>query len=128
MADGVAKVCPGYRVQHNTTRGPGKGGVRYHPSGARGEVKALAFWMTMKCAVVGIPYGGAKGGVIVNPKELSRGELERLTRRFAFEINILIGPERDIPAPDVYTNPQVMGWIMDTFSMSKGYSVPGVVT
>jgi glutamate dehydrogenase (NAD(P)+) len=128
MDDGSIQVFTGYRVQHNMARGPAKGGLRFHPDVTLDEVKALAFWMTMKCAVVGIPYGGAKGGVICNPKELSRGELERLTRRFAFEINILIGPEKDIPAPDVYTNPQVMGWIMDTFSMSKGYSVPGVVT
>lgn len=128
MDDGTIQVFTGFRVQHNMARGPAKGGIRFHPDVSLDEVKALAFWMTMKCAVVGIPYGGAKGGVICNPKELSLGELERLTRRFAFEINILIGPEKDIPAPDVYTNPQVMGWIMDTFSMSKGYSVPGVVT
>ncbi|MBM3465690.1 MAG: Glu/Leu/Phe/Val dehydrogenase [Armatimonadetes bacterium] len=128
MDDGQIKVFTGYRVQHNMARGPAKGGLRFHPDVNLDEVKALAFWMTMKCAVVGIPYGGAKGGVICNPKQLSRNELERLTRRFAFEISILIGPERDIPAPDVYTNPQVMGWIMDTYSMSKGYSVPGVVT
>lgn len=128
MDDGSIRVFTGYRVQHNMARGPAKGGIRYHPSVSLDEVKALAFWMTMKCAVVGIPYGGAKGGVIVNPKELSLGELERLTRRFASEINLIIGPERDIPAPDVYTNAQVMAWIMDTFSMGKGFSVPGVVT
>ncbi|MBI2252016.1 MAG: Glu/Leu/Phe/Val dehydrogenase [Armatimonadetes bacterium] len=128
MDNGTIKVFTGYRVQHNTARGPAKGGIRYHPDVTLDEVKALAMWMTWKCAVVAIPYGGAKGGVICNPKEMSLGELERLTRRYASEISIIIGPERDIPAPDVYTNPQVMAWIMDTYSMNKGYSVPGVVT
>src|ERR671935_2942040 len=128
MADGVVKVFTGYRVQHNTTRGPGKGGIRYHPDVTMGEVKALAMWMTWKCAIVGIPYGGAKGGVVVDPKELTRRELEALTRRYAAEILPLIGPERDIPAPDVGTDDQIMAWIMDTYSMNVGYSVPGVVT
>lgn len=128
MDDGKIEVFTGYRVQHNLARGPGKGGIRYHPDVTLEEVRALAMWMTWKCAVVGIPYGGAKGGVICNPKEMSLGELERLTRRFTVEISIIIGPEKDIPAPDVYTNPQVMAWIMDTFSMNKGYSIPGIVT
>jgi len=128
MDDGKIKTFKGYRVQHNLGRGPAKGGIRYHPDVSIDEVKALAMWMTWKCAVVGIPYGGAKGGVICNPKELSQGELERITRRFTSEISVIIGPEKDIPAPDVYTNPQTMAWIMDTYSMIKGYSVPGVVT
>src|SRR5207248_7384526 len=128
MADGVVQVFTGYRVQHNTTRGPGKGGIRYHPSVTLNEVKALAMWMTWKCAVVGIPYGGAKGGVIVEPKRLSRNELENLTRRYTSEISILIGPDRDIPAPDVNTNAQIMAWMMDTISMHAGHSVPAVVT
>ena len=128
MDDGTVTVFTGYRVHHNTSRGPSKGGIRYHPSVTLDEVKALAMWMTWKCAVVGIPYGGAKGGVIVNPKELSAGELERMTRRYASEILPLIGPERDIPAPDVGTDEQVMAWIMDTYSMNQGFSVPGVVT
>jgi glutamate dehydrogenase (NAD(P)+) len=128
MDDGSIRVFTGYRVQHNLTRGPGKGGIRYHPDVTLDEVRALAMWMTWKCAVVGIPYGGAKGGVICNPKEMSMGELERLTRRFASELIMMIGPEKDIPAPDVYTNAQVMAWIMDTYSMNVGYSVAGVVT
>jgi glutamate dehydrogenase/leucine dehydrogenase len=118
----------GYRVQHSTTRGPAKGGIRFHPNVTLDEVKALATWMTWKCAVVNIPFGGAKGGVTCNPKRLSMGELERLTRRYATSIVPLIGPEKDIPAPDVYTTPQIMAWIMDTFSMNKGYPVMGVVT
>ena len=118
----------GYRVQHSTTRGPAKGGIRFHPNVTLDEVKALATWMTWKCAVVTIPFGGAKGGVTCNPKRLSLGELERLTRRYATSIVPLIGPEKDIPAPDVYTTPQIMAWIMDTFSMNKGYPVMGVVT
>lgn len=118
----------GYRVQHSTARGPAKGGIRYHPNVTADEVKALATWMTWKCAVVNIPYGGGKGGVTCNPKAMSPGELERLTRRYTSAILPLIGPERDIPAPDVYTNPQVMAWIMDTYSMTKGYPIPGVVT
>jgi len=128
MDNGEIKTFTGYRVQHNSSRGPCKGGIRYHPDVTLDEVRALATWMTWKCAVVNIPYGGAKGGVICNPKEMSMGELERLTRRFASEISIIIGPEKDIPAPDVYTNAQTMAWIMDTYSMNKGYSVPGVIT
>ncbi len=128
MDDGRMEVFTGYRVQHNFARGPSKGGLRYHPLVTLDEVTALSMWMTWKCAVVDIPFGGAKGGVVCNPKELSVGELERLTRRFTSEIGIIIGPEKDIPAPDVYTNPQVMAWIMDTFSMNKGYSIPAVVT
>jgi len=128
MDDGSFKAFTGYRCQYNEARGPTKGGIRYHPDVTRDEVTALAAWMTWKTAVMNLPYGGAKGGVVCNPKELSAGELERLTRRFTAEIISFIGPERDIPAPDVYTNPQVMAWIMDTYSMYKGYSVPGVVT
>src|ERR1700687_2838479 len=128
MNDGAVKVCTGFRVQHNTSRGPGKGGIRYHPSASIGEVKPLAMWMTWKCAVVGIPYGGAKGGVVVDPKNLSRNELENLTRRYTSEISIVIGPDRDIPAPDVNTNAQIMAWMMDTISMQAGHSVPAVVT
>ena len=128
MDDGTVRTYTGYRVHHNTSRGPSKGGIRYHPSVSLEEVKALAMWMTWKCAVVGIPYGGAKGGVVVNPKDLSARELEALTRRYASEILPLIGPERDIPAPDVGTDEQIMAWIMDTYSMNSGYSVPGVVT
>jgi glutamate dehydrogenase (NAD(P)+) len=128
MDDGSLKVFKGYRVRHNDTRGPAKGGLRYHPDVDLDEVKALAMWMTWKAAVVNIPYGGAKGGVKCNPPEMSQAELERVTRRFTWEIAPLIGPESDILAPDVYTNPQVMAWIMDTYSTLKGYSVPGVVT
>jgi glutamate dehydrogenase/leucine dehydrogenase len=128
MDDGSVKVFTGHRVQHNTSRGPAKGGIRFHPDVTLDEVRALATWMTWKTAVVNIPYGGGKGGVTCNPKEMSQTELENLTRRFAAEISIIIGPEKDIPAPDVYTNAQTMAWIMDTFSMIKGYSVPGVVT
>jgi glutamate dehydrogenase (NAD(P)+) len=128
MDDGTVKVFAGYRIQHNDTRGPFKGGLRYHPDVDLDEVRALAMWMTWKSAVVNIPFGGAKGGVACNTKELSLGELERITRRFTWEISSFIGPERDIPAPDMYTNPQVMAWIMDTYSIRKGYAVPGVVT
>lgn len=128
MDDGSVRVFEGYRVQHNLERGPAKGGIRYHPDVTLDEVKALAMWMTWKCAVVGIPYGGAKGGVVCDPTKMSLGELERLTRRYTSEISIIIGPEKDIPAPDVNTNPQVMAWIMDTYSMNVGYSAPGVVT
>jgi len=128
MDDGTVQVFTGYRVQHNLGRGPAKGGIRYHQDVTLDEVKALAMWMTWKCAVVGIPYGGGKGGVIVDPKKLSSKELEALTRRFTTEISVLIGPERDIPAPDVNTNAQVMAWMMDTYSMHQGYTVPGVVT
>jgi glutamate dehydrogenase/leucine dehydrogenase len=118
----------GYRVQHSTQRGPAKGGIRYHPNVTKDEVKALATWMTWKCAVVNIPYGGGKGGITCNPKQMSMGVLERMTRRYASAILPIIGPEKDIPAPDVYTTPQIMAWIMDTFSMMKGYPVTGVVT
>jgi glutamate dehydrogenase/leucine dehydrogenase len=128
MDNGDLRVFEGFRVQHNIARGPAKGGIRYHPGVTLDEVKALASWMTWKCATVNIPYGGGKGGVIVNPKELSQNELERLTRRFASEISIIIGPEQDIPAPDVYTNAQTMAWIMDTYSMTKGITSLGVVT
>ncbi|BCL83338.1 glutamate dehydrogenase [Ktedonobacteria bacterium brp13] len=128
MDDGHIQMVTGYRVQHNVTRGPAKGGIRYTPEVTLDEVKALAMWMTWKCAVVGIPYGGAKGGVICDPKHMTSAELERLTRRFATEISIIIGPHSDIPAPDVNTNAQVMAWIMDTYSMDQGYSVPAVVT
>ena len=128
MDDGSLKVFKGYRVTHNDTRGPAKGGLRYHPGVDLDEVKALAMWMTWKAAVVNIPYGGAKGGVKCNPPEMSQTELEKVTRRFTWEIAPLIGPESDILAPDVYTNPQVMAWIMDTYSILKGYAVPGVVT
>jgi glutamate dehydrogenase (NAD(P)+) len=128
MDDGSIEVFTGYRVQHNIHRGPAKGGIRYHPGVSLDEVKALAMWMTWKCAVVNIPYGGAKGGIIVDPSRLSMSELEHMTRRFASEISILIGPDRDIPAPDVNTNAQVMAWIMDTLSMHAGYSVTASVT
>lgn len=128
MDDGSVRIFTGYRVHHNTVLGPSKGGIRYHPDVTLDEVRALAMWMTWKCATVGIPYGGAKGGVIVDPKDLSRNELEHLTRRYASEISILMSPEGDIPAPDVNTNAQIMAWIMDTYSMHRGYSVPAVVT
>ncbi len=127
LDNGRITTFTGYRVQHNVTRGPAKGGIRYGPDVTLDEVKALAMWMTWKCAVVGIPYGGAKGGVICDPKNMSPGELERLTRRYATEISIIIGPHGDIPAPDVNTNSQVMAWIMDTYSMHEGYSIPAVV-
>lgn len=128
MDDGTLKVFEGYRIQHNIDRGPAKGGIRYHHQVSLDEVKALAFWMTMKCAVVNLPYGGAKGGIICDPRTMSLGEIERMTRRYTSEISIIIGPDKDIPAPDVNTNEQVMSWIMDTFSMTIGYSCPGVVT
>jgi glutamate dehydrogenase (NAD(P)+) len=128
MDDGSVEVFTGYRVQHNLSRGPAKGGIRYHQAVNLDEVKALAMWMTWKCAVVGIPFGGGKGGVRVDPKKLSLREVEGLTRRYATEISILIGPEKDIPAPDVNTNSQTMAWIMDTYSMHVGYTVPAVVT
>ncbi|MDQ7799976.1 MAG: Glu/Leu/Phe/Val dehydrogenase [Armatimonadota bacterium] len=128
MDDGSVRIFTGYRVHHSTVLGPTKGGIRYHPSVTLNEVRALAMWMTWKCAIAGLPYGGAKGGVVCDPKQLSPGELERLTRRYATEISVLMGPESDIPAPDVGTNPQVMAWIMDTYSMHRGYSVPAVVT
>src|SRR5438034_383841 len=128
LDDGHTRIFTGYRVQHNINRGPAKGGIRYHPDVSLNEVKALAMWMTWKCAVVSIPFGGAKGGVICDPKQMNPSELERLTRRYATEISIIIGPHSDIPAPDVNTNAQVMGWIMDTYSMHEGYSIPAVVT
>ncbi|HEV3467774.1 MAG TPA: Glu/Leu/Phe/Val dehydrogenase [Pyrinomonadaceae bacterium] len=128
MDDGRVSVFEGYRVQHNIARGPAKGGIRFHPNVTLDEVKALASWMTWKCATVNIPYGGGKGGVVCDPKSLTRGELERLTRRYAFEIAPIIGPDRDIPAPDVYTDEQTMAWIMDTISMVRGHTELGVVT
>lgn len=128
MDNGSTRIFTGYRVQHNMARGPCKGGIRYHPEVTLDEIRALAANMTWKTAVVGIPYGGAKGGVVCDPKRMSKGELERLTRRFATEISIIIGPEKDILAPDLYTDAQTMAWIMDTYSMTVGYSVPGVVT
>jgi glutamate dehydrogenase (NAD(P)+) len=126
--DGTLQVLHGYRVQHNLSRGPAKGGVRFHPSTDLDEVRALAMWMTWKCALMGIPYGGAKGGVAVDPRLLSRNELERVTRRYASEIMPIIGPEKDIPAPDVGTDAQTMAWMMDTYSVNSGYTVTGVVT
>ncbi|MGO9591391.1 MAG: Glu/Leu/Phe/Val family dehydrogenase [Candidatus Acidiferrales bacterium] len=128
MDNGQVKVFTGYRVQHNVARGPAKGGIRYHPNVTVDEVKALATWMTWKCATVNIPFGGGKGGVICDPKRMSKAELERMTRRYTSEILPVIGPEQDIPAPDVYTDAQTMAWIMDTYSMTKGYSTLGVVT
>jgi glutamate dehydrogenase (NAD(P)+) len=128
MDDGTTHVFQGHRVTHNIARGPSKGGIRYHPDVTLDEVKALSMWMTWKCALAGIPFGGAKGGVVCNPKQLSRGELERMTRRFTTEIINEIGPEKDIPAPDVGTDGNVMAWIFDTYSMNKGHSVLGVVT
>jgi glutamate dehydrogenase (NAD(P)+) len=128
MDDGSVQVFTGYRVQHNLGRGPAKGGIRYHQDVTIDEVKALAMWMTWKCAVVGIPFGGGKGGVVVDPKKLSLREVEGLTRRFTTEISVLIGPQSDIPAPDVNTNSQTMAWMMDTYSMHTGYTVPAVVT
>ncbi len=128
MDDDSIRVFEGFRVTHNIARGPSKGGIRYHPDVTLDEVKALAMWMTWKCALMGIPFGGAKGGVVCNPKELSRAELERMTRRYTSEIINEIGPEKDIPAPDVGTDASVMAWIFDTYSMNKGHSVLGVVT
>ncbi len=128
MDDGTIRHFEGYRVQHNLSRGPGKGGVRYHPDVDLNEVMALSAWMTIKCAAVNIPYGGAKGGIRVDPFSLSEGELERLTRRYTSEIGIIIGPQKDIPAPDVGTNGKVMAWMMDTYSMNHGTTITGVVT
>jgi glutamate dehydrogenase (NAD(P)+) len=128
MDNGDIKVFRGYRVHHSVVKGPTKGGIRYAKAVALDEVRALAMWMTWKCALMNLPYGGAKGGVAVDPKELSPRELERLTRRYATEISVLMGPESDIPAPDVGTNPQIMAWIMDTYSMHRGFSIPAVVT
>jgi len=128
MDNGKTRMFTGFRVQHNINRGPAKGGIRYDAAVTLDEVRALAMWMTWKCAVVDIPFGGAKGGVIVDPKQLSEQELEHLTRRYTTEISVLIGPASDIPAPDVNTNAQTMAWMMDTYSMHAGYSVPAVVT
>src|SRR5437868_11603722 len=128
MDDGTIHVFDGFRVQHNSARGPCKGGIRYHPEVTFDEVKALASWMTWKCAIVNLPFGGAKGGIVCDPHKLSKDELERLTRRYAYEISPIIGPDKDIPAPDVYTDSQTMAWIMDTYSMTHGSSAPGVVT
>ena len=128
MDNGSVKIFTGYRVHHSTVLGPSKGGIRYHPDVTLDEVRALAMWMTWKCAVVGLPFGGAKGGVVCNPKKMSLQELENLTRRYATEISILMSPEGDIPAPDVNTNPQIMAWIMDTYSMHCGYTTPAVIT
>ena len=128
MDGGEVCVFEGFRVQHNVARGPAKGGIRFHPNVTLDEVKALASWMTWKCATVGIPYGGGKGGVVCDPKAMSKGELERMTRRYAVEIAPIIGPDRDIPAPDVYTDEQTMAWIMDTLSMVRGHTELGVVT
>ena len=128
MDDGSTRVFEGHRVQHNLGRGPAKGGIRYHQDVNIDEVKALAMWMSWKCAVMDLPYGGGKGGITVDPKQLSQSELERLTRRFTTEIAVIIGPESDIPAPDVNTTSQTMAWMMDTYSMHVGYTVPGVVT
>ncbi len=128
LDDGSVRAFRGYRVTHNVSRGPSKGGIRYHPDVTLDEVKALAMWMTWKCSLMGLPFGGAKGGVACDPKQMSRGELERMTRRFTSEIINEIGPEKDIPAPDVGTNASTMAWIFDTYSMNKGHSVLGVVT
>ena len=128
MDDGTLQIFTGFRVQHNLQRGPTKGGIRYHPEVSLDEVTALAMWMTWKCALVNIPYGGAKGGVVCNPKEMSLREVERMTRRFTVELMILLGPDKDIPAPDVNTNAQIMAWMLDTYSMNVGHSVPSVVT
>ncbi len=128
MEDGHIEVFTGYRVQHNIALGPAKGGVRYHPNVSLDEVKSLAFWMTFKCAVMGLPYGGAKGGVKIDPKQYSKKEIERVSRRYFSEISIIVGPDKDIPAPDVNTTPDIMAWFMDTYSMNVGYSSMGVVT
>ncbi|HLV80080.1 MAG TPA: Glu/Leu/Phe/Val dehydrogenase, partial [Chthonomonadaceae bacterium] len=128
MSDGTIRVFTGYRVQHNVARGPSKGGIRYSPQTDIDEVRALAMWMTWKCAIVDIPFGGAKGGVLCDPKVLTPQELERLTRRYTSEISIVIGPDTDIPAPDMGTNAQTMAWMMDTYSMTRGRTVPAVVT
>jgi glutamate dehydrogenase (NAD(P)+) len=128
MDNGKVRVFTGYRVQHSVARGPAKGGIRYSPDVELNEVRALAMWMTWKTALIGLPYGGAKGGVVCDPKSLSPSEIERLTRRYATEISIIIGPDKDIPAPDMGTGPREMGWIMDTISQHQGYAVPGIVT
>lgn len=128
MDDGSIRVFEGFRSQHNDAVGPTKGGIRFHPGVTMDEVKALSMWMTFKCGVVGLPYGGGKGGVICDPREFSKGELERVSRGFMEAIAAIVGPERDIPAPDVYTTPEVMGWMMDTYSRMRGYNSPGVIT
>ena len=128
MDDGSLKVFEGYRVHYDNTRGPTKGGIRYHPSVTLDEVQSLAFWMTFKCAAVGLPFGGAKGGIAVNPKDLSRLELERLSRGYVDAIAQFIGPDTDIPAPDVYTNAMIMGWMMDQYSIIQGQRSPAVIT
>ena len=128
MDNGDIRMFTGYRVQHSTVRGPAKGGIRYHPQVSMDEVRALAMWMTWKCSLMNLPYGGAKGGVIVDPRELSPTELERMTRRFAYELIPVIGPDGDIPAPDVNTNAQIMAWMMDTYTMTLGHNAPGIVT
>src|SRR3990167_3602037 len=128
MDNGALKIFTGYRVRHNDSRGPTKGGIRYHPDVTLDEVKALAFWMTLKCAVMGLPYGGAKGGITVDPKHLSRLELERLSRGYIEQVANFIGPHTDIPAPDVYTNPMIMGWMMDEYSKIVRSHNPGVIT
>jgi glutamate dehydrogenase (NAD(P)+) len=128
MDEGIVQTFQGYRVTHNIARGPSKGGIRYHPDVTLDEVKSLAMWMTWKCALMNIPFGGAKGGISCDPKKLSRGELQKMTRRYTVEIINEIGPEKDIPAPDVGTDGAVMAWIFDTYSMNKGHSVHGVVT
>ena len=128
LDDGSVRVFTGYRVQHNTSRGPAKGGLRFHPPADLDDVRALAMWMTWKCALVDVPFGGAKGGVACDPRAMSPKELEALTRRFATELSPIVGPDVDIPAPDMGTNAQVMAWFMDTISMHRGYSMPGVVT
>lgn len=128
MDNGKVKVFEGYRSQHNDAVGPTKGGIRFHPDVTLDEVKALSMWMSFKCGVVGLPYGGGKGGVICDPREMSKGELERVSRAFMEAIHEIVGPEKDIPAPDVYTTPQIMGWMMDTFSRLKGFNSPGVIT
>ena len=128
LDNGTMAHFEGYRVQHNLSRGPGKGGVRFHQNVNLPEVMALAAWMSIKNAAVNVPYGGAKGGILVDPRTLSRGELERMTRRYTSEIGIIIGPNQDIPAPDVNTNEQTMAWMMDTYSMTVGATTTGVVT
>lgn len=128
MDDGSIEVFTGYRIQHNIALGPAKGGVRYHPNVSLNEVKSLAFWMTFKCAVMSLPFGGAKGGVAIDPKKYSMGELERISRRYFSEISIIVGPEKDIPSPDVNTTPEIMAWFMDTYSVNVWYSSMGVVT
>ncbi|MEK7276848.1 MAG: Glu/Leu/Phe/Val dehydrogenase dimerization domain-containing protein, partial [Chloroflexota bacterium] len=128
MDSGDVKIFTGFRIHHSTTLGPTKGGIRYHQDVSLDEVRALAMWMTWKCSLMGLPYGGAKGGVIVDPKTLSAKEIETLTRRYATEISVLMNPQGDVPAPDMGTTPQIMAWIMDTYSMHHGFSVPAVVT